>query len=96
MESSAIRELLLQRIPDAVVRDDVCDAVRVFWRGRTAFAEPHEGAGIQIRVALPAIPDGSKVVPDPHLLDFAVEPCEAADKIAFWLQRIAATRLDAY
>ena len=89
MKNSILASLVRNKLPDAVVRDDHCDVVRVAWQGRTAYAEPHEGTGFQVRVTLRPIPDSSDSVPAPHLVDFAEDPSEAATKIVHWLGKAA-------
>jgi len=96
MKTSVLASLVRNKLPDAVVRDDHCDVVRVSWQGRIAFVEPHEEIGIQIRLSLRPIPDASDSVPPPQLLDFAPDPSEAAEKVVFWLKRVDAISIDRY
>ena len=89
METSILASLLRNKLPDAVVRDDSCDVVRVAWNGHSAYVETHEGTGFQVRVALRPISGASESVPAPQVVDFAEDPSEAAEKTVHWLRKVA-------
>gem|GEM_PF-6297146 len=94
MNPTVLSSLIRNKLPDAVVRDDSCDVVRVQWQGRSAYAEPLPNVGFHILISLRALPESSESVPTPQLLDYGADESEAADKIAYWLKRVAAVALD--
>ena len=94
MNPAVLSSLIRKKLPDAVVRDDSCDIVRVLWQGRTAYAEPLQGVGFQVFISLRALPESSKSVPAPQLLDYGADESEAADKLVYWLKIVATHSLD--
>jgi hypothetical protein len=90
MDLSELSMLIQVKLPDAVVLRIQSNSLWVSWQGRTADVEPQEEAGFRVSVALRPIPNSSDSVPAPHLVDFAEDAHDAAEKIAFWLRRAVA------
>ena len=60
----------IRGIPDADVRIDQCDDVRIFWRGRDAYICEREEYGIEVPVTLWNDPDEDpSVVGSPRIVD---------------------------
>jgi hypothetical protein len=99
MDKSLVKSRLIALLPDADVRIDKSEIVRVYWRRRIAFIhQPPEDSNEEIVVAIELLvvnpyPDLSSIEPCPKIVDKAYSEEDAAEKAAKWLAKVVEVQL---
>jgi hypothetical protein len=88
MDKQALKAFVCELLADSDVRTDQCDDVRVFWNGRNATITTRNENWIEVWVMLRNESDAPDLIPDPWIVDKALNERDAAEKLAKWLKRV--------
>lgn len=88
MDKEAAKGLLQELLPDADVRIDQCDVIRIFWQRRAAFLRHTDDRGIELRILLTGEPNAPDFLTGPSIVDYGLDERDAIAKLSKWLRKV--------